>query len=154
MSEPPVENSAAPSSTFAAGRKNRGNIRRRPRDDDEEDSEAGPVGAPQAAKKVKVGKDASMVFSTKRQGEKMETFKFSSSRALQQQTDQGATNTLETETQFDRDARLVLINIEVPNLYKTICILSSWTPIEKDILAWECFFGRSFLEVQIQIMFL
>lgn len=32
-------------------------------------------------------------------------FKFEASRLLQQQGDQGATKTIETETEFDRDAR-------------------------------------------------
>lgn len=51
-------------------------------------------------------KDAPLAFSTKAQnGDKLEVFKFESSKQLQQTTDQGATRTNEAETAHDRDAR-------------------------------------------------
>lgn len=54
-------------------------------------------------------KDAPLAFSTKAQnGEKLEVFKFESSKQLQQSTDQGATRMNEMETQHDRDNRQVL----------------------------------------------
>ena len=50
--------------------------------------------------------DNPMAFSTKKPAdEKLEPFTFESSRTLQQSTDNRATATLETETEFDRDAR-------------------------------------------------
>lgn len=55
-------------------------------------------------KPVKSRTDAQ--FSTRDQSkDKMEIFKFESSRQLQQSTDQGATKANEMETQHDRDAR-------------------------------------------------
>ena len=56
----------------------------------------------------KVPKAGAMAFTTRHTGEdQLRPFNFSSSRTLQQTTDQGATATLETETAFDRDARWV-----------------------------------------------
>lgn len=57
-------------------------------------------------RKAKQAKEAPLAFSTKQAGpSKLEIFRHEGNRALQQSTDQGATRTLETETQFDRDAR-------------------------------------------------
>ena len=87
-----------------ARRKNRGNIRKRGAEDDAEDtSETGVV------KKAQKAKDAPLAFTTKKE-DKFETFKFESSNLLQQSGDQGATRQLETETQHDRDARLVMVS--------------------------------------------
>ena len=83
-------------------KKNRGNLRKRPRDGDEAD--VPEAAAPLA--KTKPGKAGPIAFTTKRtDDEKLQTFKFEGNKALQQQTDQGATRSLQTETQTDRDAR-------------------------------------------------
>lgn len=84
-------------------KKNRGNLRKRPRDDDEADD---TVSAAVSTAKLKPTKAATATFTTKKaEDEKLQTFKFTSNKLLQQQTDQGATRSLETETQTDRDAR-------------------------------------------------
>ncbi|KAK9806809.1 hypothetical protein WJX72_003538 [[Myrmecia] bisecta] len=81
---------------------------------EDEEAEAGfapgtaaeaPEGPSVVRKAAKLQKEDPLAFSTKSSGLRLETFKYESSRALQQQTDQGATATLETETQHDRDAR-------------------------------------------------
>ncbi|KAK9821001.1 hypothetical protein WJX74_000078 [Apatococcus lobatus] len=93
-------NADTPALAILKKKKNRGNIRKRPRGEEEPD-DAIAVALPAA--KSKPGKPA---FTTKKaEDEKLETFKFASSKTLQQLTDQGATRTLETETQTDRDAR-------------------------------------------------
>ena len=57
-------------------------------------------------KAARASKDAPLAFSTKAQnGDKLEVFKFESSRQLQQTTDQGATRLNEMETAHDRDSR-------------------------------------------------
>lgn len=57
-------------------------------------------------------KDAPLAFSTKAQtGDKLEVFKFESSKQLQQTTDQGATRMNEMETQHDRDNRQVFLHL-------------------------------------------
>lgn len=57
-------------------------------------------------KTARATKDAPLAFSTRAQtGDKLEVFKFESSRQLQQTTDQGATRLNEMETAHDRDSR-------------------------------------------------
>eukprot|EP00884_Botryococcus_braunii_P020037 jgi/Botrbrau1/6717/Bobra.0324s0008.1 len=83
-------------------KKNRANIRKRAaaEDSDKDGEDFGLV------RKPKQQKDSALAFSTKQAGpSKLELFKHEGNRALQQSTDQGATRTLETETEFDRDAR-------------------------------------------------
>jgi RING finger protein 113A len=102
----------APAVGFAR-RKNRGNIRKRVEEGAEDT--AGPSSSlyegedsPLALRKAKAQKagDKRLAFSTKSHGEdRLAPFKYESSRQLQQLGDQGATRTLETETEFDRDAR-------------------------------------------------
>ena len=116
--EPPSTLAGAPADTDTPAlaifpkKKNRGNIRKRPRDEDEPD---GAVAVAVPAARMKPGKPASAAFTTKKaEDEKLQTFKFASSKTLQQQTDQGATRTLETETQTDRDARCALVAYPPP----------------------------------------
>ena len=104
----------AASATFMKKNRNRGNIRKRPQEEDivaeakpASDPAPDEVAAPAAQRKAKLPKtDAPMAFTTRRAGDdRAAPFQFSSSRTLQQTTDQGATAALETETEFDRDAR-------------------------------------------------
>ena len=93
--------------TFAK-RQRRGNIRKRPQADEEEEAQLANADAePAVVRKQKTAKtDNPLAFSTKRPEEdKAEPFTFESSRTLQQAGDQRATATLDTETEFDRDAR-------------------------------------------------
>lgn len=83
-------------------RKNRGNIRKRPAGEeggsDHEDDETNVV------RKAKQVKGDPLAFSTKKEGKEDVTFAYESSKALQARTND-ATRMLETETEFDRDAR-------------------------------------------------
>ena len=80
-------------------RKARGNIRKRAAEDADGEATAPVVKAPKTAA-------AAVSFTTKRgDGSKLTPFTFEGDRTVQQQTDQGLTKTLETETAFDRDAR-------------------------------------------------
>ena len=106
--EPPL----APSVTgFIKKSRNRGNIRKRQQDDGgaEGDSGAPSTSAPPIARRAKLLKaEAPMAFTTRRgNDDRAAPFQFKSSRTLQQTTDQGATATLETETDFNQDARWV-----------------------------------------------
>jgi len=74
-----------------------------------DDGSEGPAIVKRAARPTK---DAPLAFSTKAQnGDKLEVFKFESSKQLQQTTDQGATRTNEAETAHDRDARQAFLPI-------------------------------------------
>ena len=101
---------AASSTGFMKKSRNRGNIRKRQLDGGPAvDTEEGPpsTAAPALARRVKLPKaEASMAFTTRKTNDdRAAPFQFTSSRNLQQTTDQGATATLETETAFDQDAR-------------------------------------------------
>ena len=91
----------APAAGFVKRSKDRGNVRKRGAEEPAEVEEPAAV-----ERRAKVQKDAPMAFSTKanEQG-RGRTFRYESSRTLQQVDDQGATAALETETAFDRDAR-------------------------------------------------
>lgn len=89
-------------------RKAKGNVRKRTLNESEESADpqaalsAAIAASTKRAKAVKGG----TAFSTKKDDEdKLQTFKFASDNRLQQQSDQGATAVLQTETQHDRDAR-------------------------------------------------
>ena len=104
------EPSALPTLLRKAGR-NRSNIRKRPAPDEAPDSAAGDTegNGTSMMRPPKAQKAGAMAFTTKQTGDDaVRPFNFASSRALQQSTDQGATATLETETEFDRDARCAL----------------------------------------------
>lgn len=99
---------AAPAN--AAKRKNRGNLRKRPAADSDEEPGAGPSNqdgaGTEAIRRAQKPREAPLAFTTKRE-DKVETFKFESSGAAQIKNDGGATRALETETEFDRDNRAV-----------------------------------------------
>ena len=82
-------------------RKNRGNIRKRPAEEQATDDGATDLKVPKTATTA-----PAVAFSTKRvPDERVQPFQFQSNRTIQQSGDQGLTKTLETETAFDRDAR-------------------------------------------------
>ena len=94
--------SAAETAKPVFQRKARGNIRKRPAEDSDEAAAAPVI----KAAKFSAAAAPAVNFSTKRgEDSKLAPFVFESDRTLQQQTDQGLTKTLETETAFDRDAR-------------------------------------------------
>ena len=89
-------------------RKSKGNVRKRALDETEEpaDPQAAIAAAVAASGKRSKAVKGVTGFSTKKNDdEKLQTFKYPSSKVLQQQGDQGATAVLQTETQHDRDAR-------------------------------------------------
>lgn len=89
-------------------RKSKGNVRKRALEETEEpaDPQAALAAAVAASGKRSKAVKGVNAFSTKKNDDdKLKTFKYSSSKVLQQQGDQGATAVLETETQHDRDAR-------------------------------------------------
>ena len=89
-------------------RNSKGNVRKRSLAEAEEpaDPQAALAAAMAASGKRAKAIKGGTAFSTKKNDDdKLQTFKYSSSKALQQQGDQGATAVLETETQHDRDAR-------------------------------------------------
>lgn len=89
-------------------RKARGNVRKRTLDEaDEAVSPEDAVSAAIAAsgKRSKAVKGGNTFTTKKDSDDKLQTFKFASTKTLQQQGDQGATAVLETETAHDRDAR-------------------------------------------------
>lgn len=94
-----VEGNALPLAAVPAKRKNRGNIRKRPADVDGEDGGA-------VVQKAQRQRESALAFTTKRD-DKTEVFKFESTGTLQQLNDDNATRQLETETEEDRDTRLV-----------------------------------------------
>ncbi|KAL3142938.1 hypothetical protein ABBQ38_003223 [Trebouxia sp. C0009 RCD-2024] len=89
-------------------RKSKGNVRKRALEDTDEpaDPHAALAAAIAASGKRSKAVKGVNAFSTKKNADdKLQTFKYTSSKMLQQQGDQGATAVLETETQHDRDAR-------------------------------------------------
>lgn len=102
---------AAPAAVFK--KRNRGgNIRRKPTagEGGGVDGDAAPAddGDSGLAKRTATGGKArrdGLAFSTAKGKEAEASFAFEASGLLQQQGDQGATRGIETETQFDRDAR-------------------------------------------------
>lgn len=89
-------------------RKSKANVRKRPLEETEEpaDPQAAVAAAIAASGKRSKAVKGVNAFSTKKNDDdKLQTFKYFSSKMLQQQGDQGATAVLETETQHDRDAR-------------------------------------------------
>jgi RING finger protein 113A len=106
---------ATAAGTHAAKRKNRGNLRKRPAADSDEETRAGTSndgrggadgGGGEAVRRAQKPREAPLAFSTKRE-DKTETFKFESSGAAQIRNDGGATRALETETEYDRDNRAI-----------------------------------------------
>ncbi|KAI8465840.1 MAG: hypothetical protein J3K34DRAFT_435633 [Monoraphidium minutum] len=86
-------------------RKNRGNIRKRGGDEggggggEDEDDETAVV------RKAKAAKGDPLAFTTKKDGKDEVVVSYAGSKALPVGGDSGATRMLETETEFDRDAR-------------------------------------------------
>ena len=108
MDPTPASDNAAP--VAFVKRKSKGNVRKRPLDETEEpaDPQAAISAAVAASGKRSRAVKGGTAFSTKKDDDdKLQTFKYSSSKTLQQQSDQGATAVLQTETQHDRDARYV-----------------------------------------------
>ncbi len=100
----PADSQTPVVATFSK-KKNRGHIRKRTVDTDEPGDTTDV-----AVTKSKFSKAGAAAFTTKKaEDEKLQTFKFESAKTLQQQTDQGATRSLETETQTDRDARYMTL---------------------------------------------
>ncbi len=107
-------------------RKSKGNVRKRTLDEADEpsDPQAAIAAAIAASGKRSKAVKGGRAFSTKKDDDdKLQTFKYSSSNMLQQQSDQGATATLETETQHDRDARYVIAVWCKLKLAKAVCWL-------------------------------
>lgn len=105
----PAAEAPQPAVTFAK-KQRRGNIRKRPQAEELEAAQLATEPAePAVVRRAKASKvDIPMAFSTRRPAEdKEEVFTFESSRTIQQSGDSRATATLETETEFDRDARCV-----------------------------------------------
>jgi len=111
MSEPAEQGaSSTPVCTFTGfnKRKQRGNVRKRKEeaDDEPEEEQSAVVRLPKAKKESALDFSSSKVNNLEpgavRDGTK---FKVESSRLVQQNTDNGATRELETETQKDRDGR-------------------------------------------------
>jgi hypothetical protein len=114
---------AAPASTAGAAasmpppaaggfkqRKNRGNLRKRAAD------EGGATGGgggeddeTEVVRKAKQTKGDPLAFSTKKESKEDVVVTYASSQALPIGGDSGATRILETETEFDRDARCALV---------------------------------------------
>lgn len=137
-----------------AKRKARGNVRKRTLDEAEdavspEDAVSAAIAA--SGKRSKAIKGGS-TFSTKKAGDdKLQTFKFASTKTLQQQGDQGATAVLETETAYDRDARcagviemllavdlahVIVFNkfLPVAGLFENRCFSRSKLPHQKPLM--------------------
>lgn len=87
-------------------KKNRGNVRKRATADEEGSGGEGDETA--VIRKAKQTKGDPLAFSTKREDKEQVTFAFESNKALQM-GNSDATRMLETETEFDRDARCVQI---------------------------------------------
>lgn len=114
---------------FASRRRNRGNIRRRPRDD-EGDSDAADEDT-EVVRKSKVQKAVPLAFSTKQATDKSSAkLMYEGSRSVQQASDQGATRTLQTETETDRDGRRVTSPSQQRNDESSS---SFWPPLGGDI---------------------
>jgi len=87
-------------------RRSRGNIRKRAVDasDDEQD-------ATQIVRKGKHLKGDPLAFSTKKDAKEEVNLTFESNKALQSSASNDATRHLQTETEFDRDARCVGVDV-------------------------------------------
>lgn len=98
---------AAPSAPAAPGgfkqRKNRGNLRKRTAE--EGDGEGGEDEDTSIVRKAKQTKGDPLAFSTKKEEKDDVVVSYASSKTLPVGGDCGATRMLETETEFDRDAR-------------------------------------------------
>ena len=109
MNPDTAKNTAVESEPVAfVKRKSKGNVRKRPLEETEEpaDPQAAVAAAVAASgKRFKAVKGVNAFSTKKSDDDKLQTFKYSSNKMLQQQGDQGATAVLETETQHDRDAR-------------------------------------------------
>lgn len=127
---PKAQLPAAPAPVVAFAKKaRRGNIRKRPADADAEDAGGGGGKGSAVVRKQKARPDNPLAFSTKRPEEdKAELFKFESSGTLQQTTDQRATATLETETDFAHDARCAPVLSLGSLLVTEADALLSWLP--------------------------
>lgn len=94
------------SAEFAKPRRNRGNIRKRPADEEAEGASQEPEAEQISLRRAKLQKAAPLSFTTKQESDKGAVkLLYESERGVQQASDQGATRTLETETETDRDAR-------------------------------------------------
>lgn len=101
---------------FVKKNRNRGNIRKRPNDEeaavdgavDEEDST-------QVVRKAKIVRGDPLAFSSKTEGAEEVQVTFDSNKVIQSGKDQTVFRTLETETETDRDGRWVAC------FYQTVC---------------------------------
>lgn len=96
-------------------RRQRNNIRKRPAPESFDGDEEGEGGA--VAHRPKQQK--SFEFSTRKDEKKDEMFALRGSRTFQQVGDQGATRMLETETEYDKDARCAMLNYRQSHLVGT-----------------------------------
>ena len=104
----PTLTSGSTDQTSFVRRKAKGNVRKRTLDETEEpaDPQAAIAAALAASgRRSKAIKGGTAISTKKDDEEKLQTFRYASSNVLQQQSDQGATAVLQTETQHDRDAR-------------------------------------------------
>jgi hypothetical protein len=99
-SQDPNASAVAAASTVVFKKKNRGNVRKRA----DEQASGGEEDETAVVRKAKQVKGDPLAFSTKREESEAVTFAFESNKALQSGNND-ATRALETETQFDRDAR-------------------------------------------------
>jgi RING finger protein 113A len=98
---------AAAVPTVPSKRKHRGNLRKRPAVDSDDDSAMPVTLAPDVARKAqRVRESAPLAFTTKREG-RADIFKFESSGGLQVRDDGGATRALDINTADDRDNRAI-----------------------------------------------
>ena len=115
----------APSPTEAQPvfqKRNRGNIRKRPAEDQTADEVATDLKVPKLSTTA-----PAVAFSTKRvPDERVQPFQFQSNRTVQQAGDQGLFKTLETETEFDKDARYVFEAWDKPELAISCQALCQW----------------------------
>lgn len=123
--EPGNATTAAESASITfVKRKSKGNVRKRALEDTDEpaDPHAALAAAIAASGKRSKAVKGVNAFSTKKNDDdKLQTFKYSSSKMLQQQGDQGATAVLETETQHDRDARWAGSSNVLGNVNLQVC---------------------------------
>ena len=95
-----VEAAAAVPVGFAR-RKNRGNMRKRAVEGEEEEQDDGT----QVVRKAKQQRGEPLAFTTKKEDKEEVLLKYEGTRALPKSRDDLATRTLNTETEFDRDGR-------------------------------------------------
>ena len=94
------------SAGFSKARRNRGNIRKRNVEDEEDDDNELALEDLEGMRKAKVQKQAPLTFTTKEDTSHQPVkLLYQSDGKLQQASDQGATRELETETAKDNDAR-------------------------------------------------